>query len=73
MTDKDERVSYSPGGGRIAFRMDPIPLLMAGGLTSLQLKEIALLNFEYLKKCALAEQEFIEGIISVIRNMDSKD
>lgn len=73
MTDKDERVSYTPGGGRIAFRMDPIPLVLAGVLTPVQIKEIAILNFEYQRKCALAEMELIEGTISVIRNMESKD
>lgn len=72
MTNREENVSYGPGG-RIAFRMDPMEILIAGGLTSAQLKEIAIVNFEYLKKCALAEIELIEGTLSVIRNMDSKD
>lgn len=72
MTSGDEKVSLVPGG-RIAFRMDQMELLIAGGLTAVQLKEIAILNYEYFKKCALAEIEFIEGTLSVIRNMDSKD
>jgi len=71
MTNSDDMVL--PGSGRIAFRMDPMKLLMAGGLTAVQLKEIAILNFEYLKQCAIAELDFIEGTLSVLRNMDSKD
>ncbi|MBE0680201.1 MAG: hypothetical protein IH592_15690 [Bacteroidales bacterium] len=73
MTNSEEKVLSSPGGGRIAFRMDQMELLIAGGLTSVQLKEIAILNFEYLKKCALAESELFEGTLKVLRDMASKD
>lgn len=72
MTNSDEK-AFSDLGGRIAFRMDPTQLLMAGILTIAQLKEITIFNFEYLEKCALAELELISKTLSVLRNQESKD
>lgn len=70
MTNREELYSTDPG--RIAFVMDQLQILVAGGLTPAQLKELAILKYEYLKKCAFAEIELIEGTLSVLRNMESK-
>jgi hypothetical protein len=72
MTNSEEKV-FSDSGGRIAFRMDPTQLLMTGILSSAQLKEITIFNFEYLEKCARAELELIEKTLSVLKNRESKD
>jgi hypothetical protein len=62
-----------------SFRPFPPPFLMNAleffsdiGLSAIQKKDIVRLNLEYLRNCAKEETKLIEGIISVLENMESK-
>lgn len=71
MTNSDDRKFIKPFP--IPFLMNALQFLSDSDLSNTQKKAIAMLYLEYLRNCANEEMKLINGIISEIGNLESKD